>query len=150
MFRFTQSSRQSVQQFRHYATKSKTTNLSSKPRVPTSEQVLPDGSIFITRLPLSTVESVKAAPLLHKKTLASSKRLGEAEIAEIQKLREENPTQWTRKALAQRFGCSEFFVSIVAGKKQSGAAAQVAEEMNDIGYRKKTILENRVKRRALW
>jgi hypothetical protein len=90
---------------------------------------------------------VKAAPLLHKKTLAASKRLGEAEI---QKLREENPTQWTRKALAQRFGCSEFFVSIVAGKKQSGAAAQVAEEMNDIGYRKKTILENRVKRRALW
>ncbi|KAH8551818.1 mitochondrial ribosomal protein subunit L20-domain-containing protein [Umbelopsis sp. PMI_123] len=149
MLRFTQWSRHSATQFRQYATKSKTTNLSSKPRVPTVENVLPDGSIFITRLPLSTPESSKAAPLLHKKAQAASKNLGESEIAEIRKLRAENPTQWTRKALAERFGCSEFFISIVSGKKQA-SVSQVGEAVPDIGYRKKLIHDNRVKRRALW
>ncbi|GAB5589958.1 hypothetical protein Unana1_04858 [Umbelopsis nana] len=138
-----------MQPLRHYATKSKTTNLSSKPRVPTTEQVLPDGSIFITRLPLSTTESAKAAPLLRKKAVTSSKTLGEAEIAEMQKLRIENPTQWTRKALAERFRCSQFFVSIATGKKQP-TVTQAAQDLSEIGYRKKVIYENRVKRRALW
>ncbi|CAO3684683.1 unnamed protein product [Umbelopsis ramanniana] len=149
MLRFTQLLRHSATQIRQYATKSKTTNLTSKARVPTIENVLPDGSIFITRLALSTPESSKAAPLLHKKAQAASKKLGESEIAEIRKLRAENPAQWTRKALAERFGCSEFFISIVSGKKQAGVSP-VGETVTETGYRKKLIHDNRVKRRALW
>ncbi|KAJ2958058.1 hypothetical protein NQZ79_g6284 [Umbelopsis isabellina] len=150
MLRFAQLARQSTRQTtRHYATKSKTTNLTSKARVPTEEQVLPDGSIFITRLPLSTPETSKAAPLLHKSAQAGTKKLGDAEIAELRKLRAEDPAKWTRKALAQRFGCSEFFVSIAAGNKQL-PTTKAEQVLSEAGYRKKVISENKVKRRALW
>lgn len=34
------------------------------------------------------------------------------EITEMQKLRSEDPVKWNRKALAEKFGCSQFFVSM--------------------------------------
>ncbi|VVT56981.1 mitochondrial 54S ribosomal protein mL58 [Magnusiomyces paraingens] len=40
--------------------------------------------------------------------------LTEADISEIQRLRLEDPEKWTRKALAEKFKCSPFFVSIVS------------------------------------
>lgn len=40
--------------------------------------------------------------------------LSEADIAEIQRLRLEDPEKWTRKTLAEKFGCSPFFVSMVS------------------------------------
>ncbi|CAM0138642.1 hypothetical protein VKS41_008372 [Umbelopsis sp. WA50703] len=149
MLRFTQLARQSTNHIRHYATKSKTTNVTSKARVPTEEQILPDGSIFITRLPLSTPETSKAAPLLHKAPQDATKRLGAAEVEELRQLRAQDPSKWTRKALAQRYGCSEFFVSIAAGKKQP-PTHKAEQVLSDAGYRKKIISDNRVKRRALW
>lgn len=40
--------------------------------------------------------------------------LTEAEIQEIQKLRLQDPETWTRKALAEKFQCSPFFISMVS------------------------------------
>ncbi|KAK6332579.1 hypothetical protein TWF730_004239 [Orbilia blumenaviensis] len=40
--------------------------------------------------------------------------LNEADVKKIQKLRGENPDVYTRRKLAKMFGCSEFFVGMVA------------------------------------
>jgi len=46
--------------------------------------------------------------------------LTEVEVAEIRRLRAEDPHTWTRKRLAEKFDCSQFFVSIVAKNEQAG------------------------------
>lgn len=43
-----------------------------------------------------------------------SYNLTQAEVLEIQRLRQENPEKWTRKELAKKFGCSKFFISIAS------------------------------------
>ncbi|KAF2435701.1 hypothetical protein EJ08DRAFT_656069 [Tothia fuscella] len=46
--------------------------------------------------------------------------LTELEIKEIQRLRAEDPKTWTRVKLAEKFDCSQFFVSLVAKNEVAG------------------------------
>ncbi|KAI9312441.1 mitochondrial ribosomal protein subunit L20-domain-containing protein [Dichotomocladium elegans] len=135
---------------RFYATKSKITNLSTTPRVPVTESILEDGSIFVSRhSPVSSKTQAAAAPPLrtpHQKKY----NLTEAQIAEMRQLRLEDPATWTRKKLAEKFGCSELFVSIAspAATTTTKAVEQIAPKHD--GYRRQLIKQNRERRRALW
>ena len=74
------------------------------------------------------------------------------QIAEIQKLRAEDPDKWTRVRLAERFGCSQFFVGMVA--KNEGKAERVEAEHKMArerwGNRRRMAREDRVRRKESW
>ncbi|CDS09249.1 hypothetical protein LRAMOSA10609 [Lichtheimia ramosa] len=142
---------------RTYASKTKTpkpkvSNVNTKARVPVKEMTLDDGSIFVVReSPVPTKVQATAPPL--RQPYEKKYNLSDAQIAEMRQLRQQDPTTWTRKKLADKFGCSELFVSIAAPttkhatlEASSSSAAAATEE----GYRRQLIKRNRERRRALW
>ncbi|KAL8645801.1 MAG: hypothetical protein Q9226_007136 [Calogaya cf. arnoldii] len=79
--------------------------------------------------------------------------LKEDEIAEIRRLRQKDPDTWTRKKLAQKFDCSEFFVSMVCEATQEKKQRQqmaLDEIKARWGKRRTYAREDRQKRRVLW
>lgn len=83
--------------------------------------------------------------------------LGPAQIEEIRTLRQSDPWKWTRKALAEKFECSQFFVGMVgelvspAGVEKKASEEQKLEELRARwGRRKKIAREDRGRRRELW
>lgn len=75
------------------------------------------------------------------------------EIEEIRQLRTEDPFTWTRKKLAEKFVCSQFFVGMVceASKERKEQQKQVLENVKEKwGRRKRYAREDRAKRRELW
>ncbi|KAI7856744.1 mitochondrial ribosomal protein subunit L20-domain-containing protein [Circinella umbellata] len=134
---------------RCYATKSKTTNLTTKPLVPISETTLSDGSIFVTReAPVpSQVQATIAPPIRQQRP--SGEKLSTAQIEEMRQLRQQDPSTWTRKKLAEKFGCSELFVSISAPTVKRAVKVEM-EPTTEAGYRKQLIRKNRQRRRELW
>jgi hypothetical protein len=78
--------------------------------------------------------------------------LTETDIKEIRRLRSEDPDTWTRVKLAEKFGCSQFFVGMVA--KNEGKAERVAKEHEDArrkwGVRRREAREDRGRRKVLW
>ncbi|KAI8140797.1 mitochondrial ribosomal protein subunit L20-domain-containing protein [Fennellomyces sp. T-0311] len=133
---------------RSYATKSKTTNLTSKPRVPFTETTLSDGSIFVTREAPVAPEVQATAPLL-RQPAAKKAKLSPEQIEEMKQLRQQDPSTWSRKKLADKFGCSELFVSIAAPTVKRAVKVEL-EASNEAGYRRQLIRKNREKRRELW
>ncbi|KAI4234113.1 MAG: hypothetical protein L6R40_006878 [Gallowayella cf. fulva] len=95
----------------------------------------------------------KRLPPSIKKPTEKKYHLKEQEIAEIRRLREEDPITWSRRKLAQKFDCSEFFVAMICEaspeKKQQEQMA-----LDDIkarwGNRRRHAREDREKRRILW
>ena len=74
------------------------------------------------------------------------------QIAEIRKLRSSNPFQWTRKKLAEKFGCTEFFISLAcpAPQEKLDAEKRKQEEVKSgWGRRKRAAREDRAKRKVL-
>ncbi|KAI8967493.1 mitochondrial ribosomal protein subunit L20-domain-containing protein [Mycotypha africana] len=143
---------------RTYATKSKTPNMKMKPSVPIKETALPNGTVFVERLPVvePTIQA-SYAPLLHRNstTLTTTKKLTESEIAEMRQLRQSDPSTWTRSKLAEKFGCSPLFVSMAAPLPKDILQQHQEEQKNAAnstmrGYRRKLITEQRQKRRELW
>jgi hypothetical protein len=78
--------------------------------------------------------------------------LSESDVAKIQRLRSEDPKTWTRVALAEKFGCSQFFVGMVAKNKvQAESVARRHEGAREKwGARRKIAKEDRERRKALW
>ncbi|MCJ1468219.1 hypothetical protein MMC07_006847 [Pseudocyphellaria aurata] len=79
--------------------------------------------------------------------------LREEEIAEIRRLRTLDPNVWTRKKLAEKFDCSQFFVGMVvqASKEKKEKEKQILESVKEKwGRRKRYAREDRRKRRELW
>lgn len=79
--------------------------------------------------------------------------LREEEIAEIRRLRTTDPYLWTRKKLAEKFDCSQFFVGIVvqASKEKKEKERQILEKVKEKwGRRRRYAREDRRKRRELW
>ncbi|KAJ4304815.1 hypothetical protein N0V90_000343 [Kalmusia sp. IMI 367209] len=77
--------------------------------------------------------------------------LTDVEIKEIQRLRAEDPVRWTRVRLAEKFGCSQFFVGLVA--KNEGAAERVGREherSRGNGEREEGARVERGRRKELW
>ncbi|KAI4257321.1 MAG: hypothetical protein LQ352_001671 [Teloschistes flavicans] len=79
--------------------------------------------------------------------------LKEDDIRAIRKLRLEDPLTWSRKKLAQRFDCSEWFVASVCNAP-SERKAQHEKELEEIrarwGNRRRYAREDRQKRREMW
>ncbi|KAL8862673.1 MAG: hypothetical protein Q9178_001171 [Gyalolechia marmorata] len=75
------------------------------------------------------------------------------EIAEIRYLRQKDPFTWSRKKLAQKFDCSEFFVAMICEASQEKKQQQ-QKALDDIkarwGKRRTYAREDRQKRRVLW
>lgn len=73
-------------------------------------------------------------------------------MKEIQRLRREDPETWTRVKLAEKFGCSQFFVGMVAG--HAGKAEKVErsheEQRRKWGVRRREAREDRGRRKVLW
>ncbi|KAJ4330124.1 hypothetical protein N0V87_010271 [Didymella glomerata] len=78
--------------------------------------------------------------------------LSEAQIAEIRQLRLGDPDKWTRVKLAEKFGCSQFFVGMVV--KVPEKAARVEAEHQGMrekwGKRRREAREERERRKILW
>jgi hypothetical protein len=75
-----------------------------------------------------------------------------AQVAEIRKLRAEDPKLWTRVRLAEKFECSQFFVSLCCSSPE--VKEQRDKELEEIkrkwGRKKTEAREDRQTRKALW
>ncbi|GAB7351619.1 hypothetical protein MBLNU459_g2233t2 [Dothideomycetes sp. NU459] len=78
--------------------------------------------------------------------------LSSVEVEEIRRLRAEDPRQWTRVRLADKFGCSQFFVSLCCCAPEIKEERQ--RELEAIkrrwGRAKKEAREDRVRRKEGW
>ncbi|ORY14953.1 mitochondrial ribosomal protein subunit L20-domain-containing protein [Clohesyomyces aquaticus] len=78
--------------------------------------------------------------------------LTEKDMEEIRKLRTEDPDTWTRVRLAEKFGCSQFFVGMIV--KNTEKAERVREEHEKMrerwGPRRRMAREDRGQRRERW
>ncbi|GIZ42380.1 hypothetical protein CKM354_000565300 [Cercospora kikuchii] len=95
----------------------------------------------------------KAADLKPIRPIYEKKyHLTQDDVDEIRRLRMEDPKHWSRLRLAEKFNCSQFFVSLcvtapeVAKEKDAEADAARAKW----GRRKKEAREARVERKKLW
>lgn len=76
-----------------------------------------------------------------------------SDVAEIQRLRSENPEVYTRKALAQQFNVSPLFISMVSSastqRKQEMASRldQIKSQWHD---KRRTARSDRIKRKQYW
>lgn len=74
------------------------------------------------------------------------------EIEQIRTLRTEDPYKWTRVKLAEKFGCSQFFVGMLV--KAPKKAAEVAKEHEAArrkwGTVRREAREDRERRKVLW
>ena len=75
-----------------------------------------------------------------------------AQVDEIRKLRAEDPKMWTRVRLAEKFECSQFFVSLCCSSPE--IKEQRDKELEEIkrkwGRKKTEAREDRQTRKALW
>ncbi|KAK6507204.1 hypothetical protein TWF481_005654 [Arthrobotrys musiformis] len=79
--------------------------------------------------------------------------LDEAQIKEIQKLRGQDPDLYSRRKLAKMFGCSEFFVGMVAPtteERKREMRGKVEEVKAGWGKIRSFAREERGRRRELW
>lgn len=78
--------------------------------------------------------------------------LGQEEIEEIRRLRMGDPSTWTRDKLAEKFGCSSFFVGVICPNHEAGKAHEkrIEEVKNRWGPRKTDARRQRERRKALW
>jgi Mitochondrial ribosomal protein subunit L20 len=79
--------------------------------------------------------------------------LGPAEIEEIRQLRASNPWVWTKKRLAEKFGCSEYFVVMCAQavpERVDWAKEHLERIKSRWGPKRTKAREEREKRRTLW
>ncbi|CEP60742.1 mitochondrial 54S ribosomal protein mL58 LALA0_S01e17920g [Lachancea lanzarotensis] len=92
------------------------------------------------------------APALHVQK-EKSYHLKPEQIAEIQKLRLENPDKYTRKALAQKFNVSPLFVSLVSSATpgRMSEMTQRLQTIKDEWHPKRALArDDRKKRKLLW
>lgn len=74
-------------------------------------------------------------------------------MEDIRKLRLENPAKWTRKSLSEKFGCSQFFVGMIAeasAEKKEKEKEKLEEVKDRWGKRRRSAREDRQRRKDLW
>ena len=100
------------------------------------------------------IDSSQRLPPLARKVQKEKKyHLTPTEMSEIRRLRLEDPNKWTRKTLSEKFGCSQFFVGMIAEASEEKKAKETAklEEVKDRwGKRRRNAREDRGRRRELW
>lgn len=128
---------------------------------------LPTASFSFTPPSSATLPSLydaseeHTAPPLNPRTTSSPAQLTPAQIEELQRLRTQDPLHWTRKRLAERYGCSPYYVGIVGfgrdklGRERRKELKGVLDEKEKLefermGWNKRIIKEERRGRRAVW
>jgi len=78
--------------------------------------------------------------------------LSEAQVDEIRRLRHQDPDTWTRIRLAEKFGCSQFFVGLVAKNEEKAKRVESMHEeaRRKWGARRREAREDRGRRKVLW
>ena len=79
--------------------------------------------------------------------------LNHEQVAEIRRLRSDDPFVWTRAKLAEKFDCSQFFIGMVceASKERKEQSRQALENVKARwGKRRQYAREDRTRRRELW
>ena len=98
-------------------------------------------------------DSGRHLPPAIRKPYTKTYHLNDEQIAEIRRLRSSDPFRWTRAKLAEKFGCTEFFVGMVvqAPKERMDQTQRQLEAIKDRWGTKRTLArEDRAKRRAMW
>lgn len=79
--------------------------------------------------------------------------LKEEDLAEIRRLRREDPSKWTRIQLAKKFECSQFYIALVCEASQE-RKAQHREALEAVksrwGKKRRYAREDRQRRKELW
>lgn len=92
-------------------------------------------------------------PPVRKEQREKNYHLNEKDIENIRHLRLQNPFKWTRRALAEKFECSQFFVGMIC-EAPAERKKMEAEKLEAIkarwGQRRINAREDRAKRRDLW
>ncbi|KIJ54410.1 hypothetical protein M422DRAFT_222020 [Sphaerobolus stellatus SS14] len=138
---------------RHPPTAPTPFSLSTAPASPLLQPLKPS-------IPLELGEAPKPdslPPLLWREPKGPQKKLDQVQIEKMKQLRAEDPLKWTQHKLAERFGCSAAFVSIVAPLSKLAQREALArrdekheEKKRSWGERKATIVAIRKKRKSLW
>ncbi|KAF2125876.1 hypothetical protein P153DRAFT_369878 [Dothidotthia symphoricarpi CBS 119687] len=76
----------------------------------------------------------------------------EEDVQKIRQLRAEDPIKWTRVKLAEKFGCSQFFVGMVAKAAEKAVKVEAEHEAmrRRWGDRRREAREDRQRRKVLW
>lgn len=76
----------------------------------------------------------------------------EEQVEQIRALRAEDPNKWTRVRLAEKFGCSQFFVGMVAKAVEKAERVEAEHERmrRRWGARRREAREDRERRKILW
>ncbi|RIA86793.1 mitochondrial ribosomal protein subunit L20-domain-containing protein [Glomus cerebriforme] len=119
-----------------------------------AEEELEDGSKFISRVPLYPQKiSLDELPPPLNPIKQKSYNLTQEQINEIKQLREQDPIKWTRKKLAEKFECSQFYIGIIAPVSEERRIELEAENIQKIekmGWKKRFVRNERARRRELW
>ncbi|KAK9382409.1 mitochondrial 54S ribosomal protein mL58 [Kockiozyma suomiensis] len=105
------------------------------------------------RRKIETAPSMEVLPPPLRAVVPKKYHLSEKQIDEIRRLRDEDPNRWTRKVLAEKYGCSDFFIALV-----SRAPKERLDEMDrrlDViksrwGMYKRNARLQRQKKREIW
>ncbi|TKA76926.1 hypothetical protein B0A55_03108 [Friedmanniomyces simplex] len=108
----------------------------------------------------STTPSTPPKPIADKRPLPASVRpeytkkyhLTPEQVEDIRQLRKEDPRKWTRVRLAEKFECSQFFVSLCCSAPEIKAEQdkQLEEIKKRWGRRKTEARDARQERKKLW
>ncbi|OCK75664.1 hypothetical protein K432DRAFT_361667 [Lepidopterella palustris CBS 459.81] len=125
---------------------STTTALSTRTPVISSTGTPLSAPSFLPKKPSAALPPPLQAPKEKKYHLT------DAEISEIRALRFGDPDTWTRAKLAERFDCSQFFVSLVCKVPEKGKRVEKEhqEARERWGGRRRMAREDRVRRREGW
>lgn len=102
--------------------------------------------------------AVRLPPLLRPSAYVKPPpRVSDTQLAEIKRLRAEDPAKYTRGRLAKMFGCTNHFVALVAAlppaeRKRRVKEMEAERETNKAqwGHRRSLIAEIRAKRKTFW
>ncbi|KAJ2077265.1 hypothetical protein H4R24_005239 [Coemansia sp. RSA 988] len=140
--------RQTVRQSSAIARKSLGTNIHYT-------EPLEDGSIFVSRVPkeLPEVGEADLPPLIRTRAPPANKSLTDEDKRELVKLRNTEPARWTVSKLAKKFEIPPQLVLMIAQCprwRQQEIQQNADKEWEKLGYKKRLIRLNRLRRRLLW
>ena len=101
----------------------------------------------------ASIPSAASLPPPLEKPRQKTYHLTAADIAEIRRLRAEDPFKYTRKMLAEKFKCTEFFVGMCAPaneERMEWAKANLEVAKGRWGPKRTRAREERTMRRELW
>ncbi|KAJ2726125.1 hypothetical protein GGI07_000764 [Coemansia sp. Benny D115] len=118
-------------------------------------EVLEDGSIFVSRVPktLSEISEADLPPPIRKYTPREPTPITQELKHAMVKLRNEDPAHWTVSKLAKKFNVPPQIVFKVAPcpkERREALQRQADKEWENLGYKKRLIRINRLRRRLEW